>query len=168
MNIDLTKLITSHMEELEVNIDVVIPDELIKVSSIRELKDVRFVGDITKLCDGDFSICGKLNGVMVLPDDITLEDVCVNFISDVEESFGIFSKNDDEILKIVQNRLDITEFLWQNILVEVPLKVVSDENRNLIMEGDGWRLVTEEELEKEKSNNSIFNELSKIFDSRKE
>lgn len=168
MNIDLTKLITSHMEELEVNIDVVIPDELIKASSIRELKDVKFVGEITKLCDGDFSICGKLNGVMVLPDDITLEDVCVNFISDVEESFGIFSKNDDEILKIVQNRLDITEFLWQNILVEVPLKVVSDENRNLTMEGDGWRLVTEEELEKEKSNNSIFNELSKIFDSRKE
>ena len=168
MNIDLTKLITSHMEELEVNIDVVIPDELIKASSIRELKDVKFVGEITKLCDGDFSICGKLNGVMVLPDDITLEDVCVNFISDVEESFGIFSKNDDEILKIVQNRLDITEFLWQNILVEVPLKVVSDENRNLTMKGDGWRLVTEEELEKEKSNNSIFNELSKIFDSRKE
>ena len=58
--------------------------------------------------------------------------------------------------------------MWQNILVEVPLKVVSDENRNLTMEGDGWRLVTEEELEKEKTNNSVFNELSKIFDSRKE
>ena len=168
MNIDLTKLITSHMEEMEVNIDVVIPDELIKSSEIRKLKDVKFIGEITKLCDGDFSICGKLNGVMVLPDDITLEDVNVNFSSDVEESFGIFNKNDDEILKIVQNRLDITEFLWQNILVEIPLKVVSDENQSLTMEGDGWRLVTEEELEKEKSNNSLFDELGKIFDSRKE
>ena len=36
------------------------------------------------------------------------------------------------------------------------------------LEGDGWRLITEEELEKEKSNNSPFSELSKMFDSRKE
>ena len=168
MIIDLTKLITSHIEEMEVNIDVVIPDELIRSSQIRELKDVKFVGEITKLCDGDFQIAGKLSGVMVLPDDITLESVDVNFSSDVEESFSMLSKSDEEILKIIQNRLDITEFLWQNILVEIPLKVVDKKNEGLSLKGDGWRLITEEELEREKSNNSPFNELSKMFDSRKE
>ena len=68
----------------------------------------------------------------------------------------------------IQNRLDITEFLWQNILVEIPLKVVSEKNAGMTLEGDGWRLITEDELEKEKSNNSPFSELSKMFDSRKE
>ena len=168
MIIDLTKLITSHIEEMEVNIDVVIPDELIRSSQIRELKDVKFVGEITKLCDGDFQIAGKLSGVMVLPDDITLENVDVNFSSDVEESFSMLSKSDEEILKIIQNRLDITEFLWQNILVEIPLKVVSEKSASMTLKGDGWRLITEEELEKERSNNSPFSELSKMFDSREE
>ena len=63
-------------------------------------------------------------------------------------------------------RLDITEFLWQNILVEIPLKVVSEKNEGITLEGNGWRLITEEELNK--SNNSPFSELSKMFDSRKE
>ena len=105
---------------------------------------------------------------MVLPDDITLEDVEVKFSSDIEESFSEKGKTEEKNLEIIQNRLDITEFLWQNILVEIPLQVVSEKNAHITLEGDGWRLITEEELELEKSNNSPFSELSKMFDSRKE
>ena len=53
-----------------------------------------------------------------------LEDVCINFSGEIEENFSDFSKNEEKNLEIVKNRLDITEFLWQNILVEIPLKVV--------------------------------------------
>ena len=166
MNIDLTKLITSSMEELVVSGDVDIPHELVCNTQIRSLKDVKFDGEITKLCDGDYQITGILSGIMVLPDDITLEDVEVNFSSELEENFSEISKSDEKILEIVQNRLDITEFLWQNILVEIPLKVVSEKNEGLTLEGNGWRLITEEELESR--NNSPFCELSKMFDSRKE
>ena len=166
MNIDLTRLVTNSIEELELDLDVVIPDNLIKMTQIRELKDVKFVGSILKLCDGDYQITGNLAGIMVLPDDITLEDVEVKFASEIEENFSEFGNTEEKILEIVQNRLDITEFLWQNILVEIPLKVVSDKNKGLTLEGNGWRLITEEELEK--GNNSPFSELSKMFDSRKE
>ena len=75
-------------------------------------------------------------------------------------------KKNDNNLKIVQNTLDITEFLWQNILVEIPLKVVSEKNQNLKLEGNGWRLITEEDLEH--SNNSPFSELKEKLNSRKE
>ena len=168
MNIDLTKLITSYLEEIEVAIDVVIPEELIVGSQVRKLKDVKFIGFITKLCDGDYQISGKLSGIMVLPDDLTLEDVDVDFLSEIEENFSETCKLEEKNLEIVQNRLDITKFLWQNILVEIPLKVVSEKNRGMTLEGKGWRLITEEELELEKSNNSPFSELNKMFDSRKE
>ena len=168
MNIDLTKLVTNQVEEIEVSIDVVMPMELVKGSQIRKLNDVKFEGNIVKLCDGDYQIAGKLAGEMILPDDITLEDVSVNFSSDIEENFSGNCKQEEKNLEIIQNRLDITEFLWQNILVEIPLKVVSEKNKGLTMEGNGWRLITEEELEKEKSNNSPFSELSKMFDSREE
>ena len=166
MNIDLTRLITSNIEELEIDGDVNIPEELFDGTQIRELKDVKFVGSIVKLCDGDYEIAGSLTGIMVLPDDITLEDVDVNFASEIDDNFSEFCKLEEKNLEIIQNRLDITEFLWQNILVEIPLKVVSGKNEGLTLEGNGWRLITEEELKK--SNNSPFSELSKMFDSRKE
>lgn len=168
MNIDLTKLITSHVEEIEIDGYVEIPNELFQETAIRELRDIKFSGNIIKLYDGDYRITGKLTGIMVLPDDITLESVDVNIDTFVEEDFSENCKSEEKILEIVQNRLDITEFLWQNILVEIPLKVVSEKNAGMTFEGDGWRLITEEELEKEKSNNSPFSELSKMFDSRKE
>lgn len=168
MNIDLTKLVTSYIEEIEVTGEVVIPEDLFKGTQVRGLKDVKFSGSITKLCDGDYQLTGSLTGVMVLPDDITLEDVDVKFESVIEENFSEMCKPEGKNLEIIQNRLDITEFLWQNILVEIPLKVVSEKNEGLMMEGNGWRLITEEELEKEKSNNSPFSELNKMFDSRKE
>lgn len=166
MNIDLTKLITSSVEEIEVSCDVVIPEGYFKGTDIRGLDSVTFGGIITKLCNGDYQISGKLSGIMVLPDDITLEDVSVKFTSEIEENFTEFGSIDEKDLKIVQNRLDITEFLWQNILVEIPSKVKSQKNEDLTLEGDGWRLITEEELEN--SNKNPFSELSKMFDSRKE
>ena len=168
MNIDLTKLVTSYVEELEVSGEVIIPDNMFLGTEVRALRDVNFSGSITKLCDGDYQISGNLSGIMVLPDDITLEDVDVKFNSEIEESFSEFCKLEEKNLEIIQNRLDITEFLWQNILVEIPLKVVGEKSASMTLKGDGWRLITEEELEKEKSNNSPFSELSKMFDSRKE
>lgn len=168
MNIDLTKLVTSYVEEIEVNGEVVIPDNMFLGTEVRALRDVKFSGSITKLCDGDYQITGKLSGVMILPDDVTLEDTEVKFLSDIEENFSEFCKQEEKNLEIIQNRLDITEFLWQNILMEIPLKVVSEKSASMTLKGDGWRLITEEELEKEKSNNSPFSELSKMFDSREE
>lgn len=166
MDIDLTALITSSVEELSIDGMVCIPEELVNTSEIRRLKDIKFVGKIIKLCDGNYQIVGTLSGIMVLPDDITLEDVDVSFVSEIEENINENSEVVENNLEIIQNRLDITEFLWQNILVEIPTKVVCEENRDLTLEGNGWRFVTEDELER--SNNSPFSELSSLLDSRKE
>ena len=166
MNIDLTKLVTNMEEEIIINDSFELDKELFSKTSIRDLKDVKFEGTITKLCDGNYEIEGKISGIMILPDDITLEDVNYPFVSNVSEKFNETGKNEENNLEIIHNRLDIQEFLWQNILVEIPLKVKSEKSENLTLKGDGWRLVTEEELKE--SNNSPFSELSKIFDSRKE
>ena len=42
------------------------------------------------------------------------------------------------------------------------MKVKNKKNENLKLQGDGWRLTTEEELEKE-SNNSPFKDLLENF-----
>lgn len=166
MNIDLTNFVANNIERLEVEGKVEFSEKYFCDTSIRNLIDPKFVGVVTKLCDDTYQLSGVLSGIMILPDDITLEDVRFSFTSQIEEKFGENFDFVENNLKIVQNKLDITEFLWQNILVEIPTKVVSEKNKDLTLKGNGWRLVTEEELKN--SNNSPFNELSKMFDSRKE
>ena len=166
MNINLNNLINNYQEELLIDDNVIIPEELIKESSIRNLKDTCFKGTITRLFNNDFLLEGKLSGIMVLADDITLEDVDYEFNIEIKEEFDEFGQNFENNLKINQNILDITEFLWQNILVEIPLKVVSEKNKDLKLEGNGWRLITEDDLNN--SNNSPFSELQEKFNSREE
>ena len=147
MQIDLTKLLNSYIDVIEVNEEINIPNELIKNSLITELKNVNLTGDITLDEEDNINITGKLSGTMVLKDDITLEPVEFIFNTEIEE-----------ILEKSKNILDITDVLWQNILVEIPSKVRStDEDINL--EGNGWRVISEEQFQKErnKSNNPFAN-----------
>ena len=124
----------------KINEKVNIPNELISNSLITELKNVNLNGDITLNEDDNINLTGKLSGTMILKDDITLEPVEYNFSTEIEE---ILEKN--------KNILDITDVLWQNILVEIPSKVRStDEDINL--EGNGWRVISDEQFQKERSN----------------
>ena len=161
MNIDLTKLITNIEEEIDINVDLEFNESKLQETSIKRLEKVTFSGFVTKLYNNDYQISGCLSGTMILPDDITLEEVEYKFSTQIEEEFSEFNENDDNNLKIIQNRLDISEFLWQNILVEIPLKVVNEKNKDITLKGDGWRFITEEELQKEKK--SPFNEIADKF-----
>ena len=98
---------------------------------------------------------GVISGVMVLPDDVTLEDVECEFKGEISE-------NIEEILKLEKNNVDILDILWQNILVEIPLKVRNEENNNVKLEGEGWRLISEEEFNNQKYN--PFSDLSKLLE----
>ena len=147
MQIDITKLLNSYIDVIEVNQEVNIPNKLLSQSLITELKNVNLNGDITLDEDDNINLTGNLSGIMILKDDITLAPVEYQFNIDLEE---ILEKN--------KNILDITDILWQNILVEIPSKVRStDEDINL--EGNGWRVISEEQFQKErnKSNNPFAN-----------
>ena len=147
MKIDITKLLHGYIDEIEINQNVIIPNELTANSLITELKDIMVSGDITIDEEDNINLNGTLSGIMILKDDITLEPVEYQFNTDLEE---ILEKN--------KNILDITDILWQNILVEIPSKVRStDEDVNL--EGDGWRVISEEQfnLERNKANNPFAN-----------
>jgi len=147
MQIDITKLLTHYIDTIEINEEVKIPDNILENSLITNLKDIKLDGELFLDEDDNLNLTGKLNGTMILKDDITLEPVEYKFETELEE-----------ILEKSKNILDITDILWQNILVEIPSKVRStDEDINL--EGDGWRVISEEQFQKErnKSNNPFAN-----------
>ena len=163
MIIDLTSLITNKETKISLDIEVNFKEELLNTTNIKRLENTKFNGQIEKLYSDEFEIIGTLSGTMILPDDITLEDTEYRFNTEIEERFIENDNSVDNNLKIIQNKLDITEFLWQNILVEIPMKVVNKKNENLKIQGNGWRLTTEEELEKERENDSPFKDLLEKF-----
>jgi len=144
MIIELFDLV-SKGKKINIDNEVNISEELLSTSTIRRLYNVHFNGYIDKLIDDTYELVGTLSGTMIIPDDITLEDFEYNFTSEIEE-------NIEETRINYQKSIDITEDLWQNILVEIPLKAVNEKNKNIKLEGDGWRLISEEDLENKKNN----------------
>lgn len=165
MIIDLTKLVTSNISKEDINININFADK-IKESTIIELNDCRFIGDIKKIDRDNFELNGCISGVMVVPDNVTLEAADYKFSTEISEKINVLEEETDNSLTIVKNRLDITDFLWQNILVEIPLRVTNHDD--LTLKGDGWCLTTEEEIKKRHVEDSPFGKLSEIFSSEEE
>ena len=164
MIIDLGSLVTNLKKSIDIDKSIDMSSIDLSNTSIRKLNNTYFKGKITRLGDDTFSIVGILSGTMVLPDDITLEDVDYNYEIQIDENFGESTENSENNIEIVQNTIDILPFLWQNIIVEIPLKVVNDKNKNKTFEGNGWRLISEDEVNT--SNNSPFSDLQKLLDSK--
>ena len=155
MRIDLTNILANIVSAININEQVIIDDEMLKTSNIRRLDNTMFKGRIFKDYEDNLVLEGNITGTMVLPDDITLKDVNYEFKSEIFEYI-------EEVFTIDKNSIDILDYLCQNILVEVPLKVRSDEDDNITLKGDGWRFITEEELNNR--SNRPFSDLSKLLD----
>jgi len=138
-----------NLEEIFVNIkDAIIIDEDIvfdknkyHLPEIKDLKSVHLNGKIELDENEEIVLTGILSGTMTILDSISLEEIDYNFKAELEENL-------EEIIEKDKNSIDIIEILWQNIVLEVPLRYteVTDYSK---YSGDGWRLISEEELKKE-------------------
>ena len=90
---------------------------------------------------------------------VSLKDVNYPLDINIEENISENGENIGEFDKIINNSIDLLPIIWQNILVEVPMKVVSPDIEEKNIYGDGWKFVTTEEEEKE-----IDPRLSKLKD----
>lgn len=140
MIIDVTKI---SEKGIDINQIVSFDESYLKSTSISKLDNVSVVGrvyyDITRQVILDVNV----KGIMVLLDAIDLEPIDYPFDININE---VLDENNEEIEKNNvnnQNILDIMTILWQNIVLEVPIRIVKDENRNNAMQGDGWELIDE-------------------------
>ncbi len=121
-------------------------DEFPKTDLLK-LDNVNIVGEIFKNSLGNVELNLDIDGIMVLPCAITLKPVdypfSINISGELEELFEEFDENQINF----QNTIDILPIIWENILMEIPMRVISDEAKNsdINMSGDGWKFVTEEE-----------------------
>ncbi|MDD4036729.1 MAG: hypothetical protein PHS45_05375 [Bacilli bacterium] len=143
MMIDLTKLINNYEKVIDVNETITFDQEYLSTTDIRSIKPVEVTGTITK-SDGEFfNLNLKIKGEMILPCSITLADVIFPF--DINYESDITDENEN--LKIMGNNLDIIPIVWENIVTEIPIRVVAP-NAKPIKKGEGWQILTEDDENK--------------------
>ena len=138
MIIELEELKCRNTDKIIIDENISFTDEYLVDTGIRSLKNVNFTGEIKEDIDTTINLKGTLSGIMVIEDAISLEDVDYKFSCEIEE-------NIDEILENNQNSIDILEILWQNIVLEIPLKYTEVEDLSKY-QGDGWKVISEDEV----------------------
>ncbi len=152
MQIDITKLNQNIETAIEVDEQVTFPEEYFKKDEIQDLKDVSVKGTITLDEERNIQVDFHTTGVMILQDSISLEEVEYPFSIEINEKI---EKNKENF----ENTLDILDILWQNIVLEVPLRFTHVEDYSKF-QGEGWKLLSEEDV---KSSNNPFEELKSMF-----
>jgi uncharacterized metal-binding protein YceD (DUF177 family) len=152
MDIDLKLLHSKTVDKIDITNKYDIPDQYIDKNLVLSLKNIQVDGKIYIGSDDEDRIDCTINGNMILEDSISLEPI--------EYPFSI--KYDDileENSKKNENTLDIFSFLWENIVLEVPLQFTKVKDLSKF-HGDGWKLISEDEIT---NSNNPFGDLLKDF-----
>ena len=120
-----------------------------KNTDIIELNNISLNGSIYVDAANIYHIDIDVDGVMVLPCSITLKPVDYKFSCKVEEEFDETELSNIKNDKISKNTIDILPIIWENIVLEIPLRVLSSDAYNTKIEGDGWKLVIDTDQEGE-------------------
>lgn len=157
MIIDITRLRSGIDAEVIVDETYSFKEEELKNSGVTSIDDVKVEGAITLNSLSEIYLDLEVSGTMVIPCAITLKPVDYPFSISIEGSLEEFMDETKELTANCQNSLDILPIIWENILMEIPMRVVSEDAQDVHLSGDGWRLITGSE-ENENS------ELSKLKD----
>lgn len=142
MQFDLNSLNTK--QKIIIDTIVNFPKEDLEKAGILDMDEVSIKGEITNNREENI-LNLTIKGKMILPCNLTLEPVDYPFSLEIEENL-------DEIIENSQKTIDILPIIWENILMEIPMRVVSPKAKNMKTKGEGWELITDS---KKQANNSL-------------
>ncbi len=129
MKIDLRKLYS--LASVDVDGTITFPEERLKSAGIIRLEDVSVHGKAIINYEDEIELDLDLSGKMYLPCAISLEEVEVPFTTKIEEIIGENNINNNFYL-------DLSDILWENIVLEIPIKVVKEGVHLETSGGKGW------------------------------
>lgn len=129
MKIDLRKLYS--LASVDVDGTITFPEEKLKSAGIIRLEDVSVHGKVIINYEDEIELDLDLSGKMYLPCAISLEEVEVPFATKIEEIIGENNINNNFYL-------DLSDILWENIVLEIPIKVVKEGVQLETSSGKGW------------------------------
>ena len=144
--------------------DFVIDVDVYQNVGILDLKNLHVTGDISLNSVSMLAVNLIITGIMVIPDSVTNEPVEYPFTSKIEEEYDINDENFLEYYQKEQNILDIMKILWENIVLEVPMRFTVTKDAHL--SGDGWSLG--EDKNKDDQIDPRLAKLAELLDNGKE
>ncbi len=145
MKIDLLQLLTSHTDTISFEDNLSVEDALLKKAGILELKNIHVKGWIKKDASEQCSLSMTLDGTMILPCSVSLKPVSYPFHIEIEDDLLTLLQETSKNIEKLENTIDIFPIIWENILMEIPIKVKSDDLSDVQTEGEGWHLLMEDE-----------------------
>lgn len=139
MQIDLLKL--NYEDKIIIDNILDFSSDLYRDTDIVNLMDTKVIGKIT-FDNDEYHINVELLGIMTLHDSITYELIPYKFNVKIEESLEKSIKT-----------LDLIDFLWHYIVLEIPLRYTLHEGSYPV--GENFQVISEEEYSK--SNNPFNN-----------
>ena len=144
---------------------------------ILDLKDVTATGRVA-YDTGLYVLDYQLTYTIVLASSRSMEPVEIKesypvtevFAEDVQSEADIEALEEDLILPIEGGKIDLSESVADNILLNIPLKVLTpeEEDGQGFIEGNDWKIMTEEEYQEaqaiKKEENNPFAGLQGLFD----
>ena len=144
---------------------------------ILDLKNVTATGRVA-YDTGLYVLDYQLNYTIVLASSRSMEPVELQesypvtevFAEDAQSEADIEALEEDLILPIEGGKIDLSESVADNILLNIPLKVLTPEEEagQGFIEGNDWKIMTEEEYQEaqalKKEENSPFAGLQGLFD----
>ena len=159
MNIDIVRLNNDIDKNILIDTTYSFSTEEMKGTDLLKLDNVKIVGELHKNVLGNIVLSVDVSGVMVLPCAVTLKPVDYPFSLVIDDEIEKLYENIEEKSTNLQNTIDILPIIWENILMEIPMRVVSPDAENVKLSGDGWKLVTDED-----NKNNPLSELMDMLD----
>lgn len=137
MRIDLRKLYG--FGKLDIDQMVNISSDYYNDMGVKSLSSVHVNGTISINYDDNIELNLTAKGEFIIPCAITLEDVIVPFETVIEDEI------DQNYLKD-EFYLDLLDKLWENIVLEIPIRVVKEGVKSEDLHGEGWEFVADKEV----------------------
>ena len=141
MNVDITRLKSGIDSNVVIDLNYSFTKEQLENTNILELNNIKIKGEITNGIE-DYHLKLSIEGTMILPCSISLKPTKYPFSIEIDDDLSEFL---EENLENNQNTIDIFPIIWENILMEIPLKVVNEDLSDVKKEGDGWKFITDKE-----------------------
>ena len=130
--IDLIKLNTTGRVDFKIEPDLsdYYNDQ---IKNFENLSVEGFISDLDKTYQINIHITGK----MILKSSINLSDVT----KELDIFYDEYIDNLAQDYKKTSKSLDISPIIWENILLEIPLRAVNENDEYKISSGDGWEII---------------------------
>jgi uncharacterized protein len=170
LNWTVKELLQYKDEGFSIDEKVNLPDVTSRDPEVRKLTPVHVKGFV-EFNPAYLTFHLTVSGEMTLPCAITLQDVLYPFNIRTAETYPLKDEKDLEIedtpVEVIHSvegdDIDLNAALTEAILVEKPMRVISEEAmKDARLEGQGWAMITEQE--KKEQVDPRLEKLKKFFD----